>query len=167
MISGHARQVDESVGILVRGQRCLSYASSGMLSRRGWSRPLADGFQGVGEDEVGHHPLTLGGGVDAVILVELGVAGHPLQKEGDEGDASLLGHRGIDGGEGVVVPGPHVPHHLHPGQHHRHLSRPEGGDYGGDVLPDQGGVDPPEAVVGARLQDDDVGDELHDPVHPS
>ena len=63
----------------------------------------ATGSASVGEqrleglpDVVGDAGVALGGGVDAVGLVELGVSGDAFEEEGDEGGVVGLGQRGVD-----------------------------------------------------------------------
>ena len=105
-------------------------------------------------------------GVNAVGLVEVGVAADVLEEEGDERCLVFGGECGEDVAEGGAVGGAHRRWHLHAGDDDtgRRVFDFYGVDDGLEVGGGAGNGDAAEAVVGAELENEDVDGLAEDPI---
>lgn len=102
--------------------------------------------------------------MDAVKLIEGWVAGHALQKEGDQDQAVLPCQAGIQVGKRFREFRAKVPEHLHACQDHGHVLLLQNADRLVDVFFSDRRIDAAHAVIGPGLEDNDVRFELHHPV---
>lgn len=102
--------------------------------------------------------------MNAVRLVERRDAGNACQEEGDQDQIVLPGEGGIHGSESAGIVPPQVRDHAHAREDHGDLVILQDADRLVDVLLRQARVDPPQAVVGAGFEDDDLGLELQYPL---
>jgi hypothetical protein len=120
-------------------------------------------------DGFGDDPFAGGVGVDAVGLVEGGVAAYAFEEEGDEGDLIVSGEAGINIVEGGGVGGAHAWGDAHAAEEDLTfwISVADGVDNGLEV--GMGGFDgdAAEAVVGAEFEDEDVDGLTEDPADAS
>src|SRR5213593_248866 len=120
----------------------------------------------VGPEVVDDDAVTLGGGVDAVGLVEGRVARDAVEQEGHEGHAALARHLDVQLAEISRVARAVVGRHFHPGQEHFRSRFLEPRHDGVEVVPHRPEVLGTQGVVGPEGHDDDIGLVLERPVHP-
>lgn len=104
--------------------------------------------------------------MDAVALVERGVAAHAIEEEGDEGGLVLCCQLGEDLMERVCVGGAHAWGDVHAGEDDLagRVTAANGVDDGLEVIAGAVNGDTAEAVVGAKLEDEDVSGLAQGPV---
>jgi len=104
--------------------------------------------------------------VDTIDLVEGGVAAYAIEEEGDEGGLVLCCQLGEDLMERVCVGGAHAWGNVHSGEDDlaRRVMAANGVDDGLEVIAGAVNGDTAEAVVGAKLKDEDVSGLAQGPV---
>ncbi len=130
---------------------------------------LAEGFEDEGVDQLGDQGLAFGGGVDGVALVEAGVSGDAVEKEGDERELIALSQAGIEGGKGFGVFRSHIGGCLHSGEDDADVRSGLTGSVDDALKVDFDLCDfqPTEGVIGTESDDQQVGGSPQHPVDPA